>query len=90
MGSKQDQHKLIDITLRIIKNELIQGLLKPSDLDTSIISHLENVMSTRARIVIVAQIISLLCLNESKFRLEIASKKDTLLNIFTFQVVNDS
>jgi hypothetical protein len=76
---KRDSPPIIDITLRIIKNELASGFV--IDLEDQFIEDLEKVMTTKARVVIIAQIISQICHSSSDNRLKsiLSTKKDTII-----------
>ena len=79
LSMKRDSPPIIDITLRIIKNELASGFV--IDLEDQFIEDLEKVMTTKARVVIIAQIISQICHSSSDNRLKsiLSTKKDTII-----------
>ena len=54
--------QLIDMALRVIKNEFNSGITKTADLDgVEIIDDLGSLLTNRSRIVLVAEILTLLC-----------------------------
>lgn len=56
LREKRDNPQIVDITLRIIKNEFASGLT--TDQGEDIINDLEQVMSSKSRTMIIAEIIS--------------------------------
>jgi hypothetical protein len=56
LREKRDNPQIIDITLRIIKNELASGLaIEPAE---EIINDLEQIISSKSRTVLIAEITS--------------------------------
>jgi len=57
--------QLLDLSLRIIRNELDSGLIKSSDFeDLDIIDDLAALMTNRSRVLLIAEILTLLCKSE--------------------------
>ncbi len=57
--------QLLDLSLRIIRNELDSGLIKSSDFeDLDIIDDLAALMTNRSRVLLIAEILNLLCKSE--------------------------
>ena len=56
LRDKRDNPQIVDITLRIIKNEFASGLT--TDRGEDIINDLEQVMSSKSRTMLIAEIIS--------------------------------
>jgi hypothetical protein len=61
LSTYKDAPQLVDIVLRIIKNMLISGIVKPSDFEgLDLILAIKPLMTSRNRITVIARIIGLL------------------------------
>lgn len=68
LDTYKDKTSLVDMVLRILKNGLCCGVIKPTDFENqNMIESLKPLMTTRYRIQIIAKIIALLC-EETYFR----------------------
>ena len=55
----EHSNQLIDISLRIVRNQLVSGLLKPKDFaDLDIIDDLASLTSNISRVLLVAEILT--------------------------------
>ena len=84
----KDNSQLIDMVLRILKNLLITGIVKPHDfLDQSLIESLLPLMVNKCRISIIARILSILC-TYSYFKQQVSENKDILSTILNILIHN--
>jgi hypothetical protein len=87
------QTLVVDMILRVIKNELLCGLSKPGDFeDSTIIDDLAQCLTSKSRIMTIAQIIASLCSSssigggEQRFRDQVVVNKKKILEILVAQV----